>query len=58
MKCLKSGDIEPLVTRLREIAAHADTHPDLAEEVLKEAEYFATNAAGCAIRSFVERDSS
>lgn len=42
---LDSGDIEPLVTRLREIAAaHADTHSDLAEEVLKEAEYFASNA--------------
>ncbi len=43
---LDDGAIEPLVTRLREIAAaHADAHPDLAEEVFKEAEYFATNAS-------------
>ena len=43
---LDDGDIEPLVTHLREIAAaHASAHPDLAEEVLKEAEYFATNAS-------------
>jgi hypothetical protein len=43
---LDDGDIEPLVTRLREIAAaQADPHPDLAKEVLKEAEYFATNAS-------------
>ncbi|PYT32946.1 MAG: ISKra4 family transposase [Acidobacteria bacterium] len=43
---LDDGAIEPLVTHLREIAAaHADAHPDLAEEVLKEAEYFATNAS-------------
>ena len=42
---LDDGDIEPLVTRLREIAAaHADA-AGLAEEVLKEAEYFATNAS-------------
>ena len=41
---LDDGDIEPLVTRLREIAGtHADA-ADLAQEVLKEAEYFATNA--------------
>ncbi len=41
---LDEGDIEPLVARLREIALeHAVAHPDLAEEVLKEAEYFATN---------------
>jgi len=42
---LDQGSIETLVERLREIAAeHADAHPDLAKEVLKEAEYFATNA--------------
>src|ERR1039457_1555293 len=42
---LDGGDIEPLVTRLREIAAaYAATHPDLAEEVVREADYFATNA--------------
>jgi hypothetical protein len=42
---LDDGDIEPLVTRLREIAAaHADV-AGLAEEVVKEAEYFATNAS-------------
>src|ERR1035437_8254801 len=41
---LDGGDIEPLVTHLREIAAaHADA-ADLAQEVQKEAEYFATNA--------------
>ena len=40
---LDDGDIEPLVTHLREIAgAHADA--GLAQEILKEAEYFATNA--------------
>jgi len=43
---LDEGDIEPLVVRLREIAAeHADTHPGLVGEILKEAEYFATNAS-------------
>jgi hypothetical protein len=42
---LDAGNIEPLVTHLREIAAaHADAHPDLTVEVIKEAEYFATNA--------------
>jgi len=42
---LDAGAIEPLVTHLREIAAaHVDAHPALAEEVLTEAEYFATNA--------------
>ena len=41
---LDDGNIEPLVTHLREIAAaHADA-ADLAREVLKEAEYFASNA--------------
>lgn len=43
---LDSGDIESLEARLREIAAaQADAHPDLAKEILKEAEYFATNAS-------------
>jgi len=42
---LDDGKIEPLVTHLREIAtAHADAPTGLAQEVLKEAEYFATNA--------------
>jgi hypothetical protein len=41
---LDDGNIEPLVTHLREIAsAHAEA-ANLAQEVLKEAEYFATNA--------------
>ena len=40
---LDDGDIETLVTHLRETAAHADA-VGLAEELLKEAEYFATNA--------------
>jgi hypothetical protein len=41
---LDEGKIEPLVTHLRGIAAaHADA-ANLAQEVLKEAEYFATNA--------------
>jgi hypothetical protein len=43
---LDNGEIEPLVARLREIAAeHTDTHPNLAEEVLTEADYFATNSS-------------
>ena len=43
---LDEGNIESLVARLREIAAeHADASPDLTAEVLKEAEYFATNAS-------------
>jgi hypothetical protein len=43
---LDDGEIEPLVARLREIAGeHADSHPSLKEEILKEAEYFATNAS-------------
>jgi hypothetical protein len=43
---LDDGNIEPLVARLREIAAeYANAHPNLAEEILKEAEYFATNAS-------------
>jgi hypothetical protein len=40
------GSIETLVTHLREIAgAHADATAGLAQEVLKEAEYFATIAS-------------
>ena len=43
---LDDGAIQPLVARLREIAGeHADSQPGLAEEILKEAEYFATNAS-------------
>jgi len=43
---LDSGEIEPLVARLREIAGeHADSQPALTEEILKAAEYFATNAS-------------
>lgn len=42
---LDGGNIETLVTHLREIAAaHADA-TGLAQEVLKKAEYFATNAS-------------
>src|SRR5712691_5191245 len=41
---LDAGDIEPLVTHLREIAAAHAEATALAQEVLKEAEYFATNA--------------
>jgi len=39
---LDGGEIEPLVTRLRELAV---TQPGLNEEILKEAEYFQTNAS-------------
>lgn len=43
---LDGGDIESLEACLRQIAAaQADSHPTLAKEVLKEAEYFATNAS-------------
>ena len=53
---LDGGDIEPLVTRLREIAAaYADTHPDLAEEVVREADYFATNAERMRYPEFREK---
>ena len=53
---LDEGNIEPLVVRLREIAAeHADTHPGLAEGVLKEAEYFATNASRMRYPQFREK---
>lgn len=41
---LDAGNIEPLVTRLREIAAAHAEAAALAQEVLKEADYFATNA--------------
>jgi hypothetical protein len=45
-KLLDDGNIEPLVARLREIAAeHADAHPDLAKKIVTEADYFATNAS-------------
>jgi len=43
---LDDGHIEPLVMRLRQIAAeHADCHASLAEEILKEVEYFTANAS-------------
>jgi hypothetical protein len=43
---LDAGNIETLVASLRETAAaHAEAHPDLTAEVLKEAEYFETNAS-------------
>ena len=43
---LDDGEIEPLVARLRETAVeHAVPHPGLTEEILKQAEYFATNAS-------------
>lgn len=43
---LDHGDIESLLARLRPIATdHADALPNLAEEVLKQVEYFATNAS-------------
>ena len=43
---LDAGSIEILVTSVREIAAaHADAHSDLMAEILKEAEYFQTNAS-------------
>jgi hypothetical protein len=43
---LDGGEIEDLVQSLREIAAaHVDAHPNLAQEILTEADYFATNAS-------------
>jgi hypothetical protein len=43
---LDAGSIETLVASLREIAAaHAEAHPDLTTEILKEAEHFETNAS-------------
>ena len=53
---LDEGDIEPLVVRLREIASeYVEAHPGLAEEVLKEAEYFATNASRMRYPEFREK---
>ncbi|PYT20137.1 MAG: hypothetical protein DMG57_43170, partial [Acidobacteria bacterium] len=41
-----NGEIELLVARLRELAAEpAVSHPGLREEILKEADYFDTNAS-------------
>lgn len=52
---LDDGNIETLVTHLREIAvAHADSAA-LAQEVLKEAEYFATNASRMRYPEFREK---
>jgi len=43
---LDQGEIQLLVARLREFAAgHAASQPALTQEILKEAEYFATNAS-------------
>jgi hypothetical protein len=43
---LDGGEIELLVAHLRATASeHADSHPGLTEEILKEAEYFATDAS-------------
>jgi hypothetical protein len=43
---LDAGNIESPVARLREIAHEpADAHPDMTAEILKEAEYFQTNAS-------------
>ena len=43
---LDDGEIEALVARLREIAGeHVDTESEMTQEILKEAEYFATNAS-------------
>jgi len=53
---LDEGHIEPLVTRLREIAvAHAGGPAGLAQEALKEAEYFATNATRMRYPEFREK---
>lgn len=53
---LDAGSIETLVTHLREIAvAHADALVGLAQEVLKEAEYFATNASRMHYPEFREK---
>jgi len=53
---LDHGRIEELVESLREIAAnHANTNPNLAKEVLTEAEYFATNASRMNYPDFRER---
>ncbi|HEY6308812.1 MAG TPA: ISKra4 family transposase [Candidatus Angelobacter sp.] len=43
---LDNGEIEPLVVRLRKIAAeHATSQAELTDEIVKEAEYFETNAS-------------
>jgi hypothetical protein len=43
---LDGGEIELLVARLREIAAEQSaSHPGLTDEILKQAEYFETNAS-------------
>ncbi|SPE38985.1 conserved hypothetical protein [Candidatus Sulfopaludibacter sp. SbA3] len=43
---LDAGEIEQLVARLRGIAAEqTDAHPGMTVEILKEAEYVATNAS-------------
>ena len=53
---LDDGSIETLVTHLREIAvAHSDAPAGLAQEVLKEAEYFATNARRMRYPEFREK---
>ena len=53
---LDDGHIEPLVMRLRQIAAeHADCHASLAEEILKEVEYFTANASRMRYPEFREK---
>jgi hypothetical protein len=53
---LDAGNIEPLVAHLREIAvAHSDAPAGLAQEILKEAEYFATNASWMRYPEFREK---
>jgi hypothetical protein len=52
---LDKGNIETLMTRLRDIAAaHADT-ADLAQEILTEAEYFATKTERMRHSAFREK---
>jgi hypothetical protein len=51
-----SRPLETLVTHFREIAVtHADASAGLAQEVLKEAEYFATNANRMRYPEFLEK---
>ena len=52
---LDGGNIEPLVTRLREIAAAHSDAAGLAQELLKEADYFATNADRMCYPEFREK---
>jgi len=53
---LDDGNIETLVTHLREIAVtHAAAPAGLSQEVLKEAEYFATNASRMRYPEFREK---